>query len=153
MRGAEGERVTGEVRALQTMKIDALREEWRRRFNEPPPALRAADLLRRCLADRIHTEAFGGDAELERWLARLVRGHARGEKPRAAQPIFQPGTLLVREYAGRSHRVEVLAGGFRWNDKRWNSLSEIAREITGVRWNGPRCFGLREGAAAPGGGR
>lgn len=150
MSGSDDGRLTEEVRALQAMNIDALREEWRRRLKEPPPALRAADLLRRCLADRIQTEVLGQDLDLQRRLARLVRGHGRGEKPRGAQPIFRPGTLLVREYAGRTHRVEVLAEGFLWEERRWKSLSEIARAITGVRWNGPRFFGLREGAPSPG---
>jgi len=27
--------------------------------------------------------------------------------------------------------------------KRYRSLSEVAREITGSRWSGPRFFGLR----------
>ena len=40
-------------------------------------------------------------------------------------------------------QVQVLEKGFVWNDKVWNSLSAIAREITGARWNGPAFFGLR----------
>ncbi len=142
--GISAERVADDVRALEAMNIDALRIEWRRRFNAPPPTLRAADLLRRCLADRIQAEAVGRDHDLERKLAALVRGHARGEAPRAPQPIFRPGTLLTREHEGRTYRVEVLEEGFRWDGLHYRSLSEIARKITGVRWNGPRFFGLRE---------
>jgi hypothetical protein len=37
----------------------------------------------------------------------------------------------------------VMADGFAYAGKRFASLSEIATEITGTRWNGPRFFGLR----------
>jgi hypothetical protein len=142
--------LTAEVRALDGLNIDGLRDEWRGRFRAPPPALRAPDLMRRFLADRIQTEALGRDEALEKRLAALVRGYQRGEKPRAPAPIFRPGTMLEREHRGRMHRVEVLADGFRFEGRIYKSLSVIAREITGVRWNGPRFFGLREPRAAGG---
>ncbi|HEX3918856.1 MAG TPA: DUF2924 domain-containing protein [Caulobacteraceae bacterium] len=146
--GAMPERVADDVRALEGLNIDALRDEWRRRFKAPPPALRAPDLMRRLLADRIQTEALGRDEELERRLATLVRAYGRGQKVSTPQPIFRPGTVLVREHQGRTHRVEVLDEGFLWEGRNYGSLSLIAREITGVRWNGPRFFGLREAKAA-----
>jgi hypothetical protein len=141
---SEAERVADEVRALEVMNIDALRLEWRRRFQETPPAMRAADLLRRCLADRLQTQALGGDPDLERRLAALVRAHGRGQSPTAARPRLRPGTVLAREHEGRTHRVEVGERSFSYDGKTWKSLSQIARAITGVRWNGPRFFGLRE---------
>ena len=42
------------------------------------------------------------------------------------------------------HTVTVVSGGFVWNGATYTSLSEIARFITGTRWNGPRFFGLRD---------
>jgi len=56
---------------------------------------------------------------------------------------LKPGTLLVREWQGRLHRVMVLADGFSWNGKTLGSLSEVARAITGTRWNGWLFFGLK----------
>jgi hypothetical protein len=56
----------------------------------------------------------------------------------------QKGTILSREWKGRMHRVAVLADGFAWNGKTYPSLSKVAFEITGTRWNGPRFFGLRD---------
>jgi hypothetical protein len=53
-----------------------------------------------------------------------------------------PGMRLVREWRGRTHVVEVLRDGFRWNGEEHASLSGIARKITGARWSGPRFFGL-----------
>jgi hypothetical protein len=58
------------------------------------------------------------------------------------KPSIKPGTRLVREWNGRTHHVEVLDKGFRWNDRTYRSLSSIAKAITGAHWSGPRFFGL-----------
>ena len=55
----------------------------------------------------------------------------------------KPGTRLIREWQGQTYEVTVLEKGFRWQDRRYNSLSRIAEEITGTRWSGPRFFGLQ----------
>jgi hypothetical protein len=53
------------------------------------------------------------------------------------------GALLVREWKGKLERVMVLDKGFVWNGKTFGSLSQVAKAITGVSWNGHRFFGLR----------
>jgi hypothetical protein len=55
-----------------------------------------------------------------------------------------PGTVLVREWDRRSQRVMVMADGFAWNGRTYDSLSKVAFAITGTKWNGPRFFGLRD---------
>jgi hypothetical protein len=57
---------------------------------------------------------------------------------------LRPGTFLEREHGGALHRVTVLENGFSWQGKAFQSLSEVARAITGTNWNGPRFFGLRD---------
>jgi Protein of unknown function (DUF2924) len=57
--------------------------------------------------------------------------------------------VLVREWEGTPQHVMVLADGFAWNDNTYQSLSQVARAITGTRWNGPRFFGLRDKAGEP----
>jgi hypothetical protein len=37
----------------------------------------------------------------------------------------------------------ALEEGFVWNGTTFKSLSQVARAITGTRWNGPRFFGLQ----------
>jgi Protein of unknown function (DUF2924) len=92
----------------------------------------------------------------------LARGSRAGDGGRAAAAPaaairLKPGAALVREWHGRTHTVLVLAeGGFEHAGKRYASLTEVARAITGARWSGPRFFGLRRGAgrdAERGGGR
>jgi Protein of unknown function (DUF2924) len=57
---------------------------------------------------------------------------------------LSPGTVLTREWSGQHHRVMVHDGGFVWEGRTYRSLSEIAKLITGTKWNGPRFFGLRD---------
>jgi hypothetical protein len=59
---------------------------------------------------------------------------------------IKPGSVLVRECKGKSHRVTVLADGFVYDGDTYSNLSEIAGLITATRWNGPRFFGLRSKA-------
>jgi len=49
----------------------------------------------------------------------------------------QSGTVLVRDWNGMSHRVMIMEDGFYYDDRTYSNLSEIARLITGTRWNGP----------------
>ena len=56
----------------------------------------------------------------------------------------QPGTLLRRRHQGRDIVVKVLERGFEYESKHYRSLSALAREVTGTRWNGLLFFGLAE---------
>ena len=53
-----------------------------------------------------------------------------------------PGSLIVKKYKDRTVVVKVLRDGFEYDGRRFNSLSAIAGEITGTRWNGFAFFGL-----------
>jgi hypothetical protein len=73
----------------------------------------------------------------------IARSHflAAGYRRKQAGALT-PGSRLVREWHGRSHTVEVGDNGFLYAGRRYRSLSEVARAITGARWSGPRFFGL-----------
>ena len=133
------ESINNEVRALASLDLDTLRGEWRLRYGAPPK-LRSPDFLRRMLAWRIQVAAFGGlDAETRRRLRREPAARPLAPAPRA-------GTRLAREWQGVTHEVEVVTDGFVYGGRQFASLSEVARTITGARWNGPRFFGLRKDA-------
>ena len=132
----KAERVTQEVRALEALDLHGLREEWRKRYGDPPK-MRSHELLARLLAWRIQADAFGG---LDAATIRLLTT----DRPPIPKPALAPGTQLTREWQGRRHEVDVLEQGFRYAGADYRSLSQIARAITGTRWNGLRFFGLRE---------
>ncbi len=129
---------------IENMGVDDLRAVWRERLGDPPP-VRSGDVLRRALAEQLQEAAFGRERILDRRLGQLTARHRPGRKPRHETRSFKSGSHLIRDWKGVRHQVEVTADGFTWNGSAYDSLSKIAREITGVRWNGPRFFGLREG--------
>ena len=53
-----------------------------------------------------------------------------------------PGSLLSKDFKGQTYVVKVLDGAFEFADKRYTSLSAIAKEITGTKWNGFLFFEL-----------
>ena len=52
------------------------------------------------------------------------------------------GTMLRRSWKGQTILVEVMPKGFRYEHRQYPSLSNIAFEITGTRWNGFAFFNL-----------
>lgn len=58
-----------------------------------------------------------------------------------------PGSLIVKKYKGRTLVVKVLDDAFEYEGRRFTSLSAIAGEITGTRWNGFAFFGLAKESA------
>jgi hypothetical protein len=90
------------------------------------------------LAHQIQEDALGG---LEQRIAKLL-GRLAAEKESTEKPI-KTWSFIVREYQGAVHEVIVAPGGFLWREALYPSLSAIAKEITGTKWNGPRFFGLR----------
>ena len=131
---------------LEQLGIDALRQLWGKRFRGEPPVLSSADVLRRLMAWKIQVEAFG---DLDEGTKARIRSLQRVERRRApdgtaAGPglTLRPGMVLVREWRGVEHRVLVLDHGFEYRDKRYRSLTHVARTISGTQWSGPRFFGL-----------
>lgn len=138
-----------EVESLRTMPIAELRALWRAKFKSQPPKAFGPDLLRRSIAYRIQEQAYGGlDPATKRLLNQLIAQSARNKDGKIVVPRrIKPGAVLVRNWKDKSHRVMVLDDGqFAYEGTPYASLSEIARLITGARWNGPRFFGLRDNA-------
>lgn len=130
--------VTIEVRGLMVLDLEGLRAAWKSRYGVPPK-LRSVTLLRYMLAWRIQEAAWGGlDGDLRQRLRRP------GSIAAAAGPRPSVGSIITREYRGQPHAVAVTSEGFIHDGVTYKSLSQVARAITGTRWNGPKFFGLRE---------
>ena len=131
--------IAQKVEALEELGLSELRALWEKRFG-PPPKLRSADLMRCLLAWHIQAEFYGGiDGSLRRRLS---------QKGNAAASSLNAGTRIVKEWQGRRYEVLVDHHGPLFEGRHYRSLSEIARTITGTRWNGPRFFGLRNSKEA-----
>jgi Protein of unknown function (DUF2924) len=142
---------------LAVMPIAQLRVRYREVFRADPPKAFGPDLLRRSIAHRIQEKAYGGlSRSTQRLLDQMIKAYAGKPNGKIVLPRrIKPGSVLVREWKDKSHRVTVLADGFVYDGDTYSNLSEIAVLITGTRWNGPRFFGLRsktqeiDEAAAP----
>ena len=137
--------VEAELDRLPKMRIVDLRARYRELFRAEPPKAFGPDLLRRSIAHRIQERAYGGlSREHQRLLDQLVKAAKAKPNGRLELPQrIKPGSELVRTWNRRTYRVVVLEGGFAHEGQTYQSLSEIASEITGTKWNGPRFFGLR----------
>jgi hypothetical protein len=83
------------------------------------------------------------DPKTARLLNQLTAQHKKAPGKIVLPRRIKAGATLVRQWKGQHHRVTVLREGFGYEGKTYDSLSQIARMITGARWNGPRFFGLR----------
>ena len=131
---------------LTGMDLKSLRDEWKRLSDDEAPPAMSKELLRLAIAYRRQEQEFGGLSRRTSIRLKALRNGRRGSVylTGAASPL-KPGTKLLREWQGKAHEVLALEDGrFAYAGKVWRSLSEIAREITGVRWSGPRFFGTRD---------
>jgi hypothetical protein len=135
---APAEPLDAALARISEMKIEQLRGCWRETFASNPPTAFSKDLLARAICYRLQEPMFGGlSASIGRLLRSLVKPGA--EPPRQVKV----GSVLVREHQGVVHEALVVPSGFCWQGKTYDSLSTIAKTITGTGWNGPRFFGLR----------
>jgi hypothetical protein len=138
--------VLAQLAALKTAPIGALKQKWRDLFErEPPPYNRR--FLESRLAYRIQELAYGGlkPETIERLDALADELEGKGGKRRRVALERRPiaGTRLIREWKGVEHCVTVRDEDFDYQGRPYQSLSAVARAITGTRWNGLVFFGLK----------
>ena len=143
--------VLAQLAALKGASAAALKTKWRALFDsEPPPCNRR--FLESRLAYRIQELAYGGlrkeTVERLRVLAKQYDGKPGRRSKSGPDRLPIAGTRLVREWQGVQHCVTIRGDDFEFQGRPYKSLSAIAREITGVRWNGWVFFGLKNGRGA-----
>lgn len=140
-------RIDDQLSRLATLSPADLRSEWETVLNESVPDL-PPSMLRRALAHRLQEQAYGGlPAAVQRMLTILSADPAAG--PLEPEIRLKPGTRLLREWNGKLYAVEVTGDGLMFEERRYASLSRIARAITGSHWSGPRFFGLKKPVHPP----
>lgn len=97
----------------------ALADQWRAIMGSGPPAALPTRLLRLALA---WEEQAGGEktaaTRRARRLERAASGLGRGNAPAPGRRHAAPGTSLIRDWQGRTYRVEVIVEGrFRFDGR------------------------------------
>lgn len=130
-----------ELAELGALERPELRDRWVKLTGRPSPNVSAA-LLRLAIGYELQANALG---KLSRKTKQALDANT---SDKAVTRDLKPGMRLAREHCGKVHVVTIGdCGEIMWNDRRWNSLSEVARAITGTRWSGPAFFGLRRKAS------
>jgi hypothetical protein len=131
--------------SLSNLGKPALFELWKQLFNSTPSPKLRRDLMIPILAHRLREQSFGSLKSVSRTrLRQLSRAFERNtDSAIPASPQVRPGTRLVRQWRDQVHLVSVKTNGYEYQGARYQSLSEIARLITGTRWSGPLFFGIK----------
>ena len=134
-------RVAEKLARLEACPPAELALTWEQQEGSAAPNIGPA-LLRRMLAYRLQERQLGGlPAVIARELDRAAAvGSSTSIQPQRKE--LTPGARLIREWNGRTITVTVTEHGFLWEGQTRRSLSEIACEVTGAHWSGPRFFGL-----------
>ena len=143
--------VEDEIVHLRDLDLGGLRARWQSIFQRSAPPHLPRHLLFGVLAFRLQADRFGDlDHEIRKVLNRTNANETSSAMTERLESLdrkrtdLTPGTVLIREWDQKSHRVIVLADGFAWNGLTYDSLTKVALAITGTKWNGPRFFGLRD---------
>ena len=128
------------VECLEKAPLCDLRSWFQALFQQHPPPKASPWVLRGNIAWAIQAQSRGED--ISKLRSRLMKTALNGASPEKIQ--FKVGTRLIRSWQGITHEVTVLDHGYRYEGEHFNSLSEIARRITGTRWSGPRFFGVEK---------
>ncbi len=157
--------VIAAIDKLRTVNVAALKMHYQKVFGEESRSSNKQFLFRR-IAWRLQADAEGNlseraqlrsveiadDADLRTRApkdflrAAAVNQQWAADRTRSGRDwrLPAPGTVLTRRLKNRQIVVKVLEEGFEYESRRYRSLSAIAREVTGTRWNGLLFFGLAE---------
>lgn len=138
--------ITDRLLSLPRLPKEALVAVCRELFGNKPPAQMRKELMVQFLAYRMQEQEFGSLSESSRHrLGQLAKTIESNPKTSSSQtPPIKPGTRLIRQWREQVHTVNVEEGGYEYRGDRYESLSEIARLITGTRRSGPLFFGLKD---------
>lgn len=135
-----------EVQLLELVRMNAtqLGELWTSLAESPVPNV-PSGLLRRFIAQRLQEKRHRGlpvlvSRELDA-IAAAGPGGASNSGP-VLPVIIRPGTRLIREWNGKTIAVTAAEQGFEYDGRHFSSLTQIASEVTGTHWSGPRFFGI-----------
>jgi hypothetical protein len=154
--------VASELEQLESLTMATLKRRYRQATGHDSKTRNRQYLIRR-LIWIAQAAVHGGLGEDALALAAALANDAsiRASPPRARvlgvqapnadatrdQRLPRPGHAIVRRYKGETLRVTVLSQGFEFRGERYDSLSAIAKAVTGSHVNGYRFFRLLKEAA------
>lgn len=134
------------TKELKLLSREELLIKWFDTFQMPAPEHLSKSYLIKNISWYLE---FGGlPAHVQKQIDSLVDKYAKTKSlnPKDIKKLQKfevtSGTRFIREFKGKKHEITALEKGFSYNGKTYKSLSAIANEITGTRWNGKKFFGV-----------
>lgn len=131
---------------LTSLSLEDLRQKWSIAWGQEPHPRIGRTMLLKSLEYKILEQETGALTSEQRLkLEQLIKSYKRNSSFFDENlPALKPGTRLVRNWNGKRYSVLVQNAGYEYKDKTYSSLSQVAFEITGTRWNGWVFFGLKK---------
>lgn len=128
------------------LPLSDLRQMWSEAWGKGPSERLGRKLLQSSLTFKISNNLT---PDIQNRLEQLIKAYKRNPKCFDERcDALKPGTQLMRSWKGKKHVVLVKTDGFDFQGRRYTSLSQIANDITGTRWNGFLFFGLKRKGTA-----
>lgn len=128
-----------------------LTELYEKEFGKAPFLYLSRSFLTKYLIYKEQAGKYGDlTTSTQKQLNKLIQGYQLNKNimdkdiKKTKNFYIQTGTKLVREFKGERYEVIALDKGYEFNGKIYKSLSAIANEITGTRWNGKIFFGVKK---------
>lgn len=137
---ASGSRLTRDLARITDLDREGLLHWYQQLHGSAAPQRLSRPILELAIAYHLQEQYFG-----------KLRAGTR-KTLMAGEPAPVPanaGTLLVREWQGVHHSVQILHDGVAYAGKHYRSLTEVAKAITGLHRSGPSFFGLKKRKTNP----
>ena len=150
--------VCAKMERLGSLTLAELRERYREVYGEEATSAHRQHLVRRIawrlqaleqgdISERVRRRALeiAQDADLKTQVPSGWAPETAARRTARRNPQLPAiGSLLTREYQGRTIVVQRLTDGFHYEGRRYGSLSAVAQAATGTHWNGLLFFGLAQ---------
>ena len=125
-----------------SLNLDELRAQWQQVWQIKPHNRIGRKMLERSLYFKQHEKQL--PAHTQKHLNKLIQNYKRNSQYfEQGHMLLKPGMKIIREWKGRAYSVTVTTTGFIYQNQDYTSLSKIASDITGSKWNGWVFFDLK----------
>jgi hypothetical protein len=130
------------MQSLEKLPLNVVRQMWAEAWGREPDERLGRTMLEKSLGFKLKNTIT---QERQDRLEQLVKTYKRNPKYLDERcNALKPGTQLIRSWKGKKHTILVKGDGFDFQGRLYTSLSQIANDITGTRWNGHLFFGLKK---------
>ncbi len=132
---------------IVALSMPELRERWRELWGLDAHRFISRPMLEKSIFfKQVELAGQGLNPEQQIRLKRLIKQYNRDTASFDQKDTgLKPGARLVKIYRGKKHIITVKDNGhFDYGGMHYSSLSKIALDITGTRWNGWLFFGLKK---------